>query len=195
MKRNRMTFLTPAEVIAVLKAAKNHSTRAWAMILTCYAHGMRASEVCDLRLSDVDLRNKQVTIRRLKGSLTTTQPLLYVPGQPLLNEAAAIKTYRADRRDDGSDFLFLSQKGGGLDRSAFFRLFQSVAEAAKLPAEKRHCHVLKHARASNLIAGGASIPEVAQCLGHSSWKSTMRYVGVSDEQAAKAAQKATMAVF
>jgi site-specific recombinase XerD len=55
--------------------------------------------------------------------------------------------------------------------------------------------VLKHARASNLIAGGATVPEVAQSLGHASWKSTMRYVGVSDAQAAKAAQRATMAVF
>ena len=195
MKRNRQTFLTPDEVLVVLRAAKDHSIRVWAMVLVCYAHGLRASEVCGLRLSDVDLRNKQMTIRRLKGSLTTTQPLLHLPGQPLLHELAALKAYLAERQDDGSGYLFLSQKGGGLDRSAFFRLFQSVAEAAGLPPNKRHCHVLKHARASNLIAGGASVPEVAQSLGHASWKSTMRYVGVSDEQAAKAAQKATMAVF
>jgi len=44
------------------------------MILLAYRHGMRASEVCELRLADLDLKNGQITIRRLKGSLTSASP-------------------------------------------------------------------------------------------------------------------------
>jgi hypothetical protein len=52
--------------------------------------------------------------------------------------------WQQQRQDDGSDFLFTSQKGGRLDRSQFFRLFRAIASEAGLPAEKQHPHVLKH---------------------------------------------------
>ena len=42
-KRGRMTILSPQEMLALLKAAKNRSTRDWAMILLAYRHGLRAS--------------------------------------------------------------------------------------------------------------------------------------------------------
>ena len=45
----RMTHLTPAELIAVLKVARSRSIRDWTMVLLAYRHGMRASEICDLR--------------------------------------------------------------------------------------------------------------------------------------------------
>jgi integrase len=84
--------LTPEEIQKVLRVA-SESKRNLAMILLAYRHGMRASEVCELRLADLDLKNGQITIRRLKGSLTTTQPLSDHPGQPLLSE----KRVRASR--------------------------------------------------------------------------------------------------
>ena len=80
-----MKALTPAEIHKVLKVA-SVSKRNHAMILLAYKHGMRASEVCKLKMSDVDQKNGQITIRRLKGSLTTTQPLSDMSGQPLLSE-------------------------------------------------------------------------------------------------------------
>jgi integrase/recombinase XerD len=89
----------------------------------------------------------------------------------------------------------VSQKGGRLHRSAFFRAFQSVAEAAGLSAGKRHPHVLKHSLASHLIAGNVNLALVKQCLGHRSITSTMQYVGTSDGQAAEAAQAALMRLY
>jgi len=65
--------LTPEEILKVLKVA-SESKRNLAMILLAYRHGMRASEVCELRLADLDLKNGQITIRRLKGSLTSASP-------------------------------------------------------------------------------------------------------------------------
>ena len=61
------------------------------MILIAFRHGMRASEVCGLELKDVDLKNGEITIRRLKGSLKTTQPLADLQGQPLLSEKRVLR--------------------------------------------------------------------------------------------------------
>ena len=70
--RPTMTHREPAEVLSVLKAAKAKGAREWAMIVVAYKHGMRASEVCNLRLDDVDLKNGSIVVERLKGSLRTT---------------------------------------------------------------------------------------------------------------------------
>ena len=67
--------MTPDEILAVLKAARASSNRNWAMILLAYRHGLRASETCDLKLQDVDLKTGCLSIRRLKGSLHTVQPI------------------------------------------------------------------------------------------------------------------------
>jgi site-specific recombinase XerD len=190
-----MSYLEPEELLAVLKVARARSTRDWAMILLAYRHGMRASEVCDLRLADADLKSESVSIRRLKGSLHTIQPLYRHAGQPLLDEQTALRAWLRARNGDGSDFLFTSQKGGRLHRSQFFRLFQACSEAAGLPAQKCHPHALKHSLASHLVAGGVHLAWVARCLGHKAIGSTMKYVAVSDRQASEAAQSALMALY
>ena len=192
---DRMIFLTPEETLAVLKAARARSIRDWALILLAYRHGLRASEVCGLKLADVDLKAGFIAVRRLKGSLHTTQPLYQHRGQPLLNEVNALRAWLRSRSADGSDFLFTSQKGGRLGREQFFRVFQKVAELAGLPKNKRHPHVLKHSLASHLVAGNVNLALVRQALGHRSINSTMQYVGTTDGQAAEAAQKALMGLF
>ena len=93
-----------------------------------------------------------MSIRRLKGSLHTVQPLYRHKGQPLLDEIAALRSWLRRRQPDGSDFLFLSQKGGRLHRSQFFRIFRGCASAAGLASMKCHPHVLKHSLASHLVA-------------------------------------------
>jgi integrase len=193
--RSTRAHLSPEELLAVLKIARARSTRDWAMILLAYRHGLRASEVCALRMRDVSIKNQSITVRRLKGSLETVQPLYPHRGVPLLDELVALRALSRERRPDGSDFLFLSQKGGRLHRSAFFRVFQSVATVAGLSADKRHPHVLKHSCASHLIAGNVNLALVKQALGHRSINSTMKYIGTSDGQAAEAAGAAMMALY
>jgi type 1 fimbriae regulatory protein FimB len=122
-----MIHLEPSEVLSVLKVAKGVGAREWAMIVIAYKHGMRASEVCNLRLEDIDMKNGSIVVQRLKGSLRTTQALTEHVGQPLLNELKALREWLRQRPNDGSDFLFTSQKGGRLDRSQFFRLFRTIA--------------------------------------------------------------------
>ena len=87
---NSMVHLEPADLLAVLKAAKARGAREWSMIVLAYKHGLRASEVCNARLGDVDLKNGNFTVERLKGSLRTTQAVTEHRGEPLLNEQKEI---------------------------------------------------------------------------------------------------------
>jgi type 1 fimbriae regulatory protein FimB len=190
-----MIHLEPQEVLSVLKAAKASGTRSWAMILLAYRHGLRASEVCNLKTTDIDLKNGSIVVERLKGSMRTVQAISGHRGEPLLDEQKALRAWMQQRRHDGSDFLFTSQKGGRLDRSQFFRVFRSVATAAGLPPEKRHPHVLKHALATHLVAANVNLALVKTQLGHKSINSTLRYVSTTDRQASHATTAALMSMY
>lgn len=194
-RNESMIHLEPAEVLGVLRAAKARGAREWSMIVLAYKHGLRASEVCNVRLDDVDLKNGTIIVERLKGSLRTIQAVTEHRGEPLLNELKALREWLRQRPDDGSDFLFVSQKGGRLHRSQFFRLFQSIAAAAGLPPEKRHPHALKHSIASHLVAANVNLALVKQQLGHKLIGSTIRYVTTSDQQASKATTNALMKIY
>jgi type 1 fimbriae regulatory protein FimB len=193
--RTSMVHLEPAEVLSVLRAAKAKGTRQWAMIVVAYKHGMRASEVCNLRLNDLDMKNGSIVVERLKGSLCTTQAVTEHRGEPLLNELKALREWLRQRPDDGSDYLFTSQKGGRLDRSQFFRLFRAIASEAGVPAEKQHPHALKHSIASHLVSANVNLALVKQQLGHKSINSTLRYVTTTDQQASKATKTALMNIY
>jgi integrase len=190
-----MNFLEPHEILAVLRSAKKKGGREWAMILIAYRHGMRASEVCGLRLDDLDLKNGSIVVARLKGSLKTTQAIAGHRGEPLLDELKALREWLRQRPNDGSDFLFVSQKGGRLDRTQFFRLFRAIAADAGLPPEKQHPHVLKHSIASHLVSANVNLALVKQALGHKSINSTMRYIATTDKQASQATVTALMSIF
>jgi type 1 fimbriae regulatory protein FimB len=190
-----LIHLEPSEVLAVLRAARAKGSREWAMIVLAYKHGMRASEVCNLRLNDVDMKNGSIVIERLKGSLRTTQAVTEHRGEPLLNEVKALREWLRQRPDDGSDYLFTSQKGGRLDRSQFFRVFRSIAAHAGLPSEKQHPHALKHSIASHLVSVNVNLALVQRQLGHKSIGSTMRYVTTTDQQASRASTTALMAIY
>lgn len=195
IRKQAMIHLEPAEVLAVLRAAKARGARESAMILLAYRHGLRASEVCNVRLDDIDLKNGSIMVQRLKGSLRTTQAMTEHRGEPLLNELKALREWLRQRPADGSDFLFVSQKGGRLDRTQFFRLFRSIAASAGLAPEKQHPHVLKHSIASHLVSANVNLALVKQQLGHKSIGSTMKYVSTSDVQASRATTSALMQIY
>ena len=79
--RSRISYMDNAQLEQFLRAAKEHGPREHAMFLFAVAHGARASEICNLRLTDINFKSEQVHIARLKGSLESTQGLLAGQGQ------------------------------------------------------------------------------------------------------------------
>src|SRR5215469_17280787 len=89
--RTRISYMTAEQLERFLEAAKEFGPREHAMFLFAVAHGARAQEICNLRLSDINFHNEQIHIARLKGSLASTQTLLKVKGNSLFDEKAVLK--------------------------------------------------------------------------------------------------------
>jgi hypothetical protein len=104
------------ELLALLGAARRARERNWLMILVAYWHGLRASEVTAIQQHDV--ADGYLTVRRLKGSLKTIQPLIEHK-VALLNERGALERFVASMRPN--------QKVFPIGRVWFWRLVQRYA--------------------------------------------------------------------
>src|SRR5215831_21309857 len=188
--RTRISYMTSEQLERFLKAAKEFGPREHAMFLFAVAHGARAQEICNLRVTDINFHNEQIHIARLKGSLSSTQTLLKVKGNSLFDEKAALKAWLALRKPDADNFVFNSQKSTQLNRVTVFKLFREVAKRAGLSESLQHPHVLKHTAAMLLVQQGANAFLIRQALGHKSFDSTLAYVNPSDADASAALAKA-----
>ena len=74
---NVRTHLTENEIMEILELARQTDPRAWAIFVLAFNHGLRVTEVLNLRLvGDINWKDRTITIARLKGSMTTTQALV-----------------------------------------------------------------------------------------------------------------------
>src|ERR1019366_983217 len=89
---NQRTHLTESEMLDILELARKVNARDWAMLVVAFHHGLRVTEVLELTLANsINWRDRTLTVNRLKGSMTTTQPLVEMRGKPALSELAALK--------------------------------------------------------------------------------------------------------
>ena len=83
-RSNSLKHLSEDELLDVFETARRRSARDHALLTVCFQHALRASELISLKLGDIDWRNMEITIQRLKGSLKTTQPLFRPSFSPSL---------------------------------------------------------------------------------------------------------------
>jgi integrase len=188
--RTRISYMSSEQLERFLQAAKEFGSREHAMFLFAVAHGARAQEICNLRISDVNFHNEQIHIARLKGSLPSTQTLLKIKGNALFDEKAVLKAWLAVRKADADNFVFNSQKSTQLNRITVYKLFKAIARKAGLGETLQHPHVLKHTAAMLMVQQGANAFLIRQAMGHKSFDSTLAYVNPSDAEASAALAKA-----
>jgi len=193
--RSRISYLSSDQLQRFLEAAKAYGAREHAMFLFAVAHGARAQEIANLRMSDIYFHNDQIHIARLKGSLHSTQSLLKVKGNGLFDEKAVLKDWLALRKPDADNFVFNSQKSTQLNRVTVYKIFKAIARKAGLGDTLQHPHVLKHTAAMLMVQHGANAFLIRQHLGHRSFDSTLAYVNPSDAEASAASAKAFSQAF
>ena len=193
--RSRISYLSSELLERFLQAAKEYGAREHAMFLFAVAHGARAQEIANLRMTDINFNSEQIHIARLKGSLDSTQNLLKVKGNALFNESAVLKAWLAVRKPDADNFVFNSQKSTQLNRVTIYKIFKVIARKAGLGETLQHPHVLKHTAAMLMVQQGANAFLIRQHLGHRSFDSTLAYVNPSDADASAASAKAFNQVF
>ena len=188
--RSRISYMNNEQLERFLQAAKEYGPREHSMFLFAVAHGARAQEIANLKITDINFNSEQIHIARLKGSLDSTQNLLKVKGNSLFDEKAALKAWLAVREADADNFVFNSQKSTQMNRSTIFRIFRDIAKKAGLGETLQHPHVLKHTAAMLMVQQGANAFLIRQHLGHRSFDSTLAYVNPSDSEASAASAKA-----
>lgn len=126
------------EVLALLKAAGSvgrHRLRDKTLILTAYRHGMRVSELIDLKWDQVDFKAGQLHVVRLKNGSPSTH---FLEG----DEMRALR--RLKREYPNTRFIFQTERGGPLTRSTVLKMVARAGEKAGIPFPV-HPHMLRHA--------------------------------------------------
>lgn len=162
--------LSVEEVRAILKAAPNERDKAILEVL--YGCGLRVSEVCSLKISEVYLKDMFVKVMG-KGSKERL-----VPMAP--STASAIMDYLSVRPESDAgceDVLFLNRFGRALSRVAVFKMVKSVALVAGVD-KNLSPHTFRHSFATHLIENGADLRVVQEMLGHESILTTEIYTHV-----------------
>jgi type 1 fimbriae regulatory protein FimB/type 1 fimbriae regulatory protein FimE len=164
-------YLTEAEVEKLIAAAKRnrwgHSDAL--MVLLAYRHGLRASEVVDLRWDQVDLdRNTALHVRRVKQGLPSVHPL----------QGDEMRALRELKRSADSPFVFTSERGAPFTTAGFAKLIERAGVAAKL-GYKAHPHMLRHACGYALANAGHDTRALQAYLGHKNIQHTVRYTELS----------------
>jgi len=149
------------------------------MIETLYSCGLRISELINLELLNLNLR--QGVIRVIgKGQKERLVPM----GDQLIN---LLDLYISLSRKNllnnkHSDFLFLSNRGQRMTRQSFWHRIKHYCLDSGFEPEKISPHVLRHAFATHLLNNGADLRVVQLLLGHSDLNTTQIYTEVARQR-------------
>jgi type 1 fimbriae regulatory protein FimB/type 1 fimbriae regulatory protein FimE len=167
-------YLTEGEVEDLIKAARQnrYGHRDATIVLLAFRHGLRASEVVDLRWDQVDFDRAVLHVRRAKQGTPSVHPL----SGP---ELRALR--RLQRESAASPFVFISERGAPFTTAGLARMIERAAKAAGL-ALKVHPHMLRHACGFALANAGHDTRAVQAYLGHKNIHHTVRYTELAPER-------------
>jgi integrase/recombinase XerD len=169
--------LTVEEVDRLLVAAGEGrllGVRNRALLEMFYATGARVSEVCGMRLGDVNLEYGYVRCRG-KGSRERIVPV----GSKAVQ---AVKDYLAQRdANERSAPLFVSSRRGPLGREAVWRVVKQCALRAGIQ-KNIYPHILRHSFATHMLQRGAGLRYVQEMLGHVDVATTQIYTHVDTKR-------------
>ncbi|MGB6399238.1 MAG: tyrosine-type recombinase/integrase [Bradyrhizobium sp.] len=168
-------YLTDAEVARLTKAAGGNrwGHRDAVMILVAYRHGLRASEIVDLRWDQIDFGAATLAVRRVKKGSPATHPIRG-------DELRALRRLQREQ-EPKSPFVFTSERGAPFAPAGFARMLERAGVAAKL-GFKAHPHMLRHACGFALANKGHDTRALQAYLGHRNIQHTVRYTELSPDR-------------
>ena len=165
-------YLTEAEVERLMAAARKNrwGHRDATMILVAYRHGLRVSELVDLRWDQIELASGSLHVRRVKRGTPSTHPILG-------DELRALRRLQREQQPN-SPFVFTSERGSPFTTAGFARMVERAGIEAKL-GFKAHPHMLRHACGYALANRGHDTRALQAYLGHRNIQHTVRYTELS----------------
>jgi type 1 fimbriae regulatory protein FimB/type 1 fimbriae regulatory protein FimE len=137
-RTNSAEYLTEAEVERLMNAARKNrwGHRDATMTLVAYRHGLRASELVDLRWDQIEFASGTLHVRRVKQGTPSTHPILG-------DELRALRRLQREQEPKAA-FVFTSERGAPFSTAGFARMVERAGMEAKLTF-KAHPHMLRHA--------------------------------------------------
>ena len=142
------------------------------MLLIAFRHGLRASELCDLRWDQIDFSQAVLHVRRAKNGTPSTHPLTG-------REMRALR--RLQREAPISPFMFVSERGAPFTTAGFARMMERATASAGLDI-KAHPHMLRHACGYALASQGRDTRGLQAYLGHRYIQHTVRYTELAPDR-------------
>ncbi len=179
--RKLPSSLSENDVDALLKAPETSNPLGYrdrAMLEMLYATGLRVSELVGLRLEQVSLRQGVVKITG-KGNKERLVPFGEEAMEWLEGYLQTIRPAILGERQ--SAFLFVTNRGDGMTRQAFWHMIKRRAKEAGIVKELSP-HTLRHAFATHLLNHGADLRVVQLLLGHSDLSTTQIYTHIARER-------------
>ena len=139
-----------------------------------YSTACRVSELCDVRVSDLDFEEDFVKLFG-KGSKQRIVPI----GSELKINLSKYLKFR-DELNTKEPYLFLSKNMNQLDRSAIFRIIKKSATLSD-NALSVHPHTLRHSAATHMLEAGCDLRTLQELLGHTSVSTTKIYTKLTKE--------------
>lgn len=146
-----------------------------AMLELLYATGIRASELINLNIQDINLRSGILYCQGSKGVRS-------IPVYPSAVVAVSDYIYRMRgliAGPDSGDALFVNLNGGRLTRQGFWKIVKGYAVEAGITKEITP-HTIRHSFALHLLENGASVKDIQTMMGHADISSTQVYVQLMD---------------
>ncbi|MEH4266369.1 tyrosine-type DNA invertase [Klebsiella aerogenes] len=172
-------YLTQTEVESMLEHARMSGTaeRDYCLLYMSFIHGFRVSEVCELKLSDIDLKGGSLFIRRMKNGFSTTHPLLR-------EEKGVIRAWlkvRASLPHAGSEWLFITRQSERMTRQRAWQVISTMGKRSGISVVS-HPHMLRHACGFALADRGVDTRLIQDYLGHRNIRHTVRYTASNAER-------------
>lgn len=154
-----------------------YSYRNKAMLELMYSSGLRISELVNLKIHDIDLKENIVRIMG-KGSKERIVPIGEYATRYL---ELYINEYRGDLiKKQATDYLFLNNRGTNISRQAMFKMIKQIALDKQIKT-KFSPHTLRHSFASHMLENGADLRSIQELLGHSDISTTQIYTHISNK--------------
>jgi len=172
--------LSVEEILKILDAPNPDHPMYWrdrSILEVLYATGMRVSELVDLRISNLDLKEGVCTVFG-KGSKERLVPL-GGPAQRALDRYLREVRTRLDS-GKGEGRVFLNHRGRPLTRAAIWDFVKKYAVRGGVQRNVSP-HTFRHSFATHLLEGGADLAAVQELLGHADISTTQIYTHVDRE--------------
>ncbi len=176
-------YLTEEEIDKLLNInlITPYDYRNKAMFELLYATGLRISELCNLKLTDVDIENCFVRVFG-KGKKERIVP---VTDLALKYLSIYIREYRnVILKDKVSEYLFISNSLTNISRQGFFKILKKECKRTGI-TKNVSPHVLRHSFATHLLKHGADLRIIQELLGHEDISTTQIYAHLVNEKLKK----------